>query len=228
MLSIAICLLLQDSPFPLAEGNEWTYKETWSDSGNVRKSVEKKKFIEELKAVGVGYPRFPYLVPEGKETVTFKAGAKGALVITYEEGISIELTYDVNKEGIALASKTISVDSDIVVTNAIKKAETFIKTPLKKGDTWKYGQFDVKTGDEEEIEVKAGKFKCTKIVYTNTQPNPIGKCNIIGNPNTIELWVSPGTGIVKQVWETHWGVGATGGVISQKRELQTFKNAGKK
>lgn len=75
----------------------------------------------------------------------------------------------------------------------VKSEQLFIKSPLKKGETWEWKDcdgivFKCKNEGEEEIEVPAGKFKTVKIVQETGVEN--GKVSIT-------FWLAEKTGIVK-------------------------------
>lgn len=192
--------------FPLKAGYQWTYTEKQAGLSiqgpvNTEQAVTFK--VTEMKKA---MDRQLHLV-----TISYEKDKK-----------SLELWYGAAQEGIGLFHKKI--------TTAGKQAEIkidtpqlFIKLPLKTGDKWDYGQFKAENKGEETVKVEAGTFRCLKIVLTNTRPNPIGICNMIGNPNTVTLWLAKDTGLVKQQWATIWGAGPTGGTVTETRELTRFE-----
>lgn len=130
-----------------------------------------------------------------------KVGDEAKVDVAYPDGRAIALTYRMTADGIALASKRIT-QSGTTSDELVRAPELFLTLPLAKGATWKYGPFDARVGDDEDVVVPAGKFHATRLelVLGKGVPRPI--CNVIGMAGSITIWFAPGTGIVKQTW-TH-------------------------
>lgn len=167
-------------PFPLDAGRRWTYVErrTGGFGGGAEEHAVVFKVAERKRV-------------KGRDCAVVRAD--------YDDRRSIELSYASTDRGIELVSKVVTIDGK-AGADEVDKPELFLKLPLRKGDKWDYGHFNVETSDDEQVEVPAGKFKCTKVVLKRTWKGPRPICNIIGSAETITIWLAPGTGIARETW----------------------------
>jgi hypothetical protein len=144
-----------------------------------------------------------------------KVGDESNVDVAYPDGTGIALRYRITSDGVALVSKKFTASTDELV----RAPELFLKLPLAKGATWKYGPFDATVGDDEEVTVPAGKFRATRVDFKlgKSVPRPI--CNILGMAETITMWLAPGTGIVEQRWTRVTPVVPATGPPTSTREL---------
>jgi hypothetical protein len=147
-----------------------------------------------------------------------KPGDEASVALDYDDGRAIALRYRVTSDGVALVSKKITT-SGTTTDELVRAPELFLKLPLAKGATWKYGPFDATVGDDEDVTVPAGKFRATRVDFKlgKSVPRPI--CNVIGMAETITMWLAPGTGIVKQTWTHVTPVVRASGPPTSTREL---------
>jgi hypothetical protein len=147
-----------------------------------------------------------------------KPGEEARVDVAYGERTAIELRYRVTTDGVALVSKKVTA-SGAVPEELVRAPELFLKLPLVRGATWKYGPFDATVGDDEDVTVPAGKFRATRVDFKlgKSVPRPI--CNIMGMAETITMWLAPGTGIVKQTWTHVTPVVPASGPPTSTREL---------
>jgi hypothetical protein len=147
-----------------------------------------------------------------------KVGDETNVDIAYPDGNGIALRYRITSDGVALVSKKITA-SGTASDELVRAPELFLKLPLAKGATWKYGPFDATVGDDEDVTVPAGKFRATRVDFKlgKSVPRPI--CNIMGMAETITMWLAPGTGIVKQTWTHVTPVVPASGPPTSTREL---------
>ena len=134
-----------------------------------------------------------------------------------EKGKSTELRYSETKDGVKLVSESVT-SGGRTFDRGNKKPRLFIKTPLKKGNRWKFGTFQVVNLGKAKVKVKAGGFTCFKLKMVWTAQGPVP--NSAPTQVTRMVWLAPGVGIVK---ETTTSEGGLRGSVTFTRQLVKFE-----
>ena len=181
---LAICPLACASAeqlIPIAEGTTWNYEMTQDVGG----TLTLKPDAEE----------------KGQLAVSYRIG--GMQKIDNKDWLKLEMYRDdvltstdlitVDERGIICAAR---IDGKGAL-NKLDPPQTMIAMPLKSGASW---DFDANIGKtktrqrysvtgKEDVDVPAGKFRAWRIRCEQTSPSAA----------TIDRWLAPGTGIVKEI-----------------------------
>lgn len=196
--------------FPLAEGMRWIYEE--SDPYRARERAAGKVTMS----------------VQGRRTVGAREGT--VVGISYEDGRALELVYAAGGAGIRLLAKAETVGGRVhtgrLLPVEMAGPDLFLKLPFREGGTWAYGDFDVRCGGEEEVEVPAGKFRCRRVDLGRARNIPALRCNVpnAGMAVRIRLWLADGVGIVRETWQYASPV-ARPGPEEFERRLVSFEGA---
>src|SRR5436189_966827 len=184
LASAPLALVSAEELIPTAPGMSWRY--------NMIQEVGKGLRVPDLKTNADGKIRRSVLYRiagienvDGKDLLKFEMHRAG--VVTNTDLLTID------QHGI-ICSARINLDGQLVKFNP---PQTMIASPLRKGARWDFNgqageltvhqRYDV--GEEEDIEVPAGKFHAVHIHGEQTSPSRM----------VIDRWFASGVGIVKDV-----------------------------